>query len=329
MRTLWTIGLLLACPAVEKQEEERDTQGVDVLDLRAEFPDPPAGGFQILTPDLEVPAFSERLYCFFGTWDEPDVGVNHYTVLASNDFLHHGLLKDANEVEGAVPGAFLPCGGDEDGDEETVSARTAPLVQSIRLTLPKGTGNQLSLPEGVAIKLSSGQIWSADVHFINPTDTPILVNAAFNLGLIPAEEVTQWVGSFDHDVGLLELPPGEETTKTFDCPLEAGTDLVTVLAHMHRNGRRYLVELVRESGEVIELLRVEEWKADYRYSSPSKLFGPGQYVVQEGDLLRTHCTWFNSLEETIGFPDEMCTTSGALLGMESPQFCTGTPVESK
>jgi len=325
MRILWTVGLLLACPAAEKQGEDSDTQGVDVLDLRAEYPDPPAGGFQILTPDLEVPAFSESLYCLFGVWDEPDVGVNLFTPLASNDYLHHGLFKDANDVEGAVPGAFLPCGE----DDQSVSARTAPIFNSIRLTLPKGTGNQLNLPDGVAVKLSSGQIWSADVHFINPTDTPILVNAAFNLGLIPAEEVTRWVGSFDHDVGFLELPPEAETTKTFDCPLEAGTDLVSVLAHMHGYGVRYLVELVRESGEVIELLRVGEWEADYRYASPFRMFMPGQHVVQEGDLLRTHCTWLNPLEETVGFPDEMCTTSGALLGMESAQFCTGTPVESK
>jgi len=319
------LGLLAACPAVEQREEAADTQGVDVLDVRADYPDPPTGGVQILTPDLEIPPFTESLYCLFGRWDEPDVGVNLFTPLASNEFLHHALFKDANDVEGAVPGAFLPCGGEED----TVSARTAPIFSSIRLTLPKGTGNQLNLPDGVAVKLSSGQIWSADVHFINPTDTPIMVNAAFNLGLVPAEEVQRWVGSFDHDVGFLELPPGVETTKTFDCPLEAGTDLLTVLAHMHGYGVRYLVELVRESGEIVEVLRVDEWEADYRYASPSRLFMPGHHVVQEGDVLRTHCTWFNSMDETLGFPEEMCTTSGALLGMESAQLCTGTPVESR
>lgn len=70
---------------------------------------------------------------------------------------------------------------------------------------------------------------------------------------------------------------------------------------------------------------------DLRAKCPDSPAGGFQILTPdlEGDLLRTHCTWFNPQEEPLGFPDEMCTTSGALLGMESAQFCTGTPVESK
>ena len=113
----------------------------------------------------------------------------------------------------------------------------------------------------------------------------------------------------------------------FDCPMPEGGELLSVLAHMHSFGESYTVDLIRANGQTQNLLQVDEWEADFRYSAPSKGFEPGQIVIEEGDVLRTTCTWFNSSPNTLSFPDEMCTTSGAILGMEEADFCVGEWVE--
>ena len=317
------LHLGVACQVDGDMESVDSAQVEGVIDLRVDYPDPPEGGLQVLTPDLEIAPYDEKLFCYFGTWDGPDVGITQYIPLHPNEFHHHSLLKDVSELGEVEDGTLLTCGEGE-GDVPTVNS---PLVHAIPMVPPMGLGNTLNLPEGFAVKLPSGQRWSADVHFINPTPTPLRVNVAFNLALIPLEEVQYWVGSFDHDAGFLELPPGEETTVSFDCPLLAGTKLLSVLAHMHGFGERYLIELVRADGETIELLRVDQWDPNYRFAQPSRGFSVFDYPIEEGDQLRTHCTWFNSTDEVLGYPLEMCTTSGALLGMESTQYCTGTLVE--
>ena len=70
----------------------------------------------------------------------------------------------------------------------------APSSTPSSSTSCRGTGT-LSLPEGMAMRLPAGQRWSADVHYINTTEQTVLVNNAFNLGLIPANEVTRWISS--------------------------------------------------------------------------------------------------------------------------------------
>jgi hypothetical protein len=310
-------GVLLACESAEEFEDE------DVIDLRTDYPDPPEGGYQIVTPDFRVEPYEEILDCFFGTWEGPDIGVNQYIPLHPNEFHHHSLVKDASIVIGVEDGDFIPCGA----DDLDVPPTNAPLFHSIPIAPPEGFGNTLNLPEGAAVKLTEGQRWSADVHFINTTDRPILANVAFNLGLVPEEEVQNWVGSFDHDAGGLFLQPGVETTLSFDCPMQADTYLLSVSAHMHGYGRQYRIELVRADGELIELLNVPDWKEEYRYSSPARGFAPDQYLIEAGDQLRTHCTWFNTTDDVLSFPVEMCTSSGALLGMEEAEFCTGVPIE--
>lgn len=293
---------------------------------------PAKGGLQILTPDLEVPPYTESLYCAYGQWDGPEMGVVSYTPLHPNEFHHHSLVKDATLVDNVEPGDFLPCGEeelllDEEGEGAGVMT-TAPLFHAIMQGSAEGDGNRLQLPEGTAIRLPPNQKWSADVHFINTTDKLLKVNVAFNMDLVEADEVEQWISSFDHDSGGLDLPPGEESTVVFDCPLQEGGELLSVLAHMHSFGERYTVELIRASGEVETLLRVDEWESDFRYSAPSRGFEPGQIVIEEGDVLRTHCTWFNSSPNALGFPEEMCTTSGAILGMTEADFCVGDRVET-
>jgi len=314
------LPLLLAPACIEPPYADApaaDTGADDVLDLRAAWPDPPEGGIQIATPDLRLPPGSEVLKCFYGQYDGPDVGVVGVIPLHPYEFHHHSLLQDVPSTDPHVPGDFVDCGTAEGSG----GMPRAPLFNAVALGEPRGDGSWLVLPDGVAMQLRHGQRWSADVHYVNPTDQAVLVNNAFNLQTVPADTVTEWAGSFDHDVGGLAIPPGGAFEASFDCPVATGASVLSLSTHMHSYGERYVVDLVRADGTVENLLRVDDWRAEYRYDPPQRSFQPGEIVMGEGDRLRTTCAWFNSTDHTLSFPTEMCTTSGAATGLTEPVYC--------
>jgi hypothetical protein len=300
-----------------------------VIDLRATYPPPPEGGVQILTPDMEIAPGEEELRCLYQTWTEPDVGVVSYVPLHPWQYHHHSLLKDIDHLNLDVEdGDFLPCFDSKYGvPGEYQDASGAPMFQAYYLSLPQGDGDWLSLPEGFAFRLAQGTQFSADVHYINTTDKTLLVNDAFNLGLIPAEEVETWLSPIELDSGSIYLPPMAETSVRFSCAMPADVGLLSVNPHMHELGSRYLIELVRTDGSVTELLSLGSWAPEYRNSAPNRAFQPGQVALEAGDSIRTTCTWINPHEHTVEVPEEMCTTSGVVSGLPEPYFCDGYPTQ--
>lgn len=299
--------------------------GADVLDLRVDWPDPPPGGVQIRTPTVRLPPASDALKCFYGEWDGPDMGVVSHVPLHPLEFHHHSLLTDVPPSDPRVTGDWVDCGG----PEQSGGMPRAPLFHAVHIGNPLGDGSTVVLPEGMAFRFPAGQRWSADVHYINPTDQTVLADNAFNLGLVPADEVETWIGSFEHDVGGLSIPPGGEYEASFDCPVAAGGSVLSISSHMHGYGQRYVVDVVRAGGEVENVLLVEEWKDEYRFDPPQVHFMPGELIMEEGDMLRTTCAWFNGTDGVLSFPTEMCTTSGVATDLDAPVYCVAGVVADR
>ena len=199
-------------------------------------------------------------------------------------------------------------------------------LQEIQVFFPDGTGDWLSLLPGYAFRIEEDQKIKLDVHFVYPTEDALLANAAVNLELIPEEEVEVWVGGFELDKGGFELPPGERATASFDCPMPAGSSILSLGGHMHSSGEEFRVEWVRGE-EVTPLYEVSDWLPEYRFASPRSQFFPGQVQMEEGDVLRTTCTWMNETNEALAFPDEMCTTFGVATELMSGLICEDGEVE--
>jgi hypothetical protein len=321
--------LLLGCtprPADTGSAAGPDVPDPNVLDLRADFPPPPATGVLYVMDNLEIAPGEHGQFCTYHTWDGPDVGVVSYIPLHAPWYHHHSLIRattDAAEFEAIEDGVVVECpygeegvGGDEQG---------AILYNGVFADAPAGDGDWLNLPEGVAIKLRNGQRFAVDTHYVNTSDKILKINTGFILDMIAEEEVVAWANNFDHDVGTFSLPPGEETTMRFTCPVERDAQILSLIPHMHEHGTEYRIEIVGADGTVTELLHIPEWSGDYRFNPPNFNTGLGGLTLGEGDLLRTTCTWFNPFETPLAFPDEMCTTSGMAIGLEAPTFCDGSP----
>ena len=130
-----------------------------------------------------MPPFEEVFWCYYGTYTGEKVGVNFVQPFTSA-YNHHTFIQAAQEGDPA-DGELVDC-SDYSGME-----KTAPLFDISGNSLT-ADGNYLQLPEGVAITLNSGQRWLIEAHFVNPTAETLLVNVAFNVGVVPEDEVETW-----------------------------------------------------------------------------------------------------------------------------------------
>jgi len=305
MFALITSLVLLGCPGSTTDTSER------TLDLTRAYRDPPEGGLQLVTPDLVIAPYSESFWCYYGTYTGETVGVDFLQPFVSS-YNHHTFIQAAH-ADAPADGTVEEC-PDIGGMDQT-----SPLFEFTGTSLTSD-GNYLPLPEDSAIKFREGQRWVIEAHFINPTPNTLIVNTAFNLGFVPYEQVTNWVGSWQFDIGDLTLPAGEETTLTFDCDFKKEVSLLTLVGHMHENGRRHKVDLVHSEQSQV-LYEVTEWDVEYREFPPLSSWEPGELIIQAEDILSTACTYENVHGEDLQFPQEMCTTKGLAMGLEDAVFC--------
>lgn len=304
--------LALACrPEVEECD---DTGQEDSLDMRVDFP-PPENGVQFVMPDLVLGPYEEKMYCYYDVFEGPTSGILGMLPMYSRYYGHHVFLKGVDEQDETPAGSLVDC---TEGETDNMSEST--FIQAVHNDFPQGDGNWLNLLPGYAFRLEQGQRVKLDVHFINPTDQTLLINAAVNLELTPEDQVDVWVGGFDLNLVEFSLPPAQETSISFDCELPEGSAVLSLGGHMHENGARYLVEHV--SGDSVRpILELNEWDESYRYSPPLRMYWPWEVVMEAGDVIRTTCSWLNLGEQPLSFPDEMCTTFGVATGLNSGFLC--------
>ena len=323
-RIPYLLGLLLAFGAVQgcagngtNPLDDDLPCGGEGLDLTMEFPAIHDNGLSIRTPPLLVPGGTEILYCYYGIYEGDDAGVTSQLMRASTEgALHHAVLKVGSDDD-PPPGTLIDCTSDTIQD-----SAGAPLFESIGDASSKtNNGGLIALPEGFAFKFPQGLRYIADVHYINSQPEPVCINVAWDLNLIPEDEVETFAASYNLDPYSLSIPPGEETTITFDCPWPEDTNLLSIGGHMHFHGDRYEVEHIREETTLDTIYEVDQWLPDYRFDSPVTFFGPEGFPVEAGDSFRTHCTYVNDGNTHLSYPDEMCTTFGVAFPLNEPLRC--------
>jgi len=304
---------LLALSCATTDETER-------IDLRHDWPDPPANGVQYRMPDLEIPPYTDAMYCLFGTYEGEDVGISTVETFQDPDYGHHVILLGTSADVAEYPdGAVVDCSTEDTLDMDDLSP----------LFIPAGAGDEdaelgdMALPEGMAIKYKTGARWILQSHYINPTDTPMVTSDAVNVGFIDAAEVETWVAPFVNNVMDVDLAPQQETTTVMQCTWDREVSLLFLLGHMHEWGTSFSLDWIHAAdGSEERIYEVEDWRVDYRDEPPVTLYETGEMTVLPGDVFRTTCTWFNDTDETMGFPAEMCTSTGLVYPQTVPLMCS-------
>ena len=285
------------------------------IDLRQDYPDPPDGGLQILSPVFEVPPYSEVIYCYFGTYSGPDTGVNFYQVLEPSRFSHHNQLKTTpiSQPDGTLEDCFYL---------NAVMSDFVPIFEAVGIDAQAdATGNWLNFPEGVAMSLPSQTQYILDMHFINTTDKTLIVQSGANLGFVPLDEIDHLAGAAQFDSGPLTIPPGD-FTDSFDCEWKQESTILSISSHMHGLGKTFYIDHIKADGTSNRIYGIDDWDGGVDpYFPEIHSYEPEEFIVEEGDIFRTTCSWNNPTDQDLEFPAEMCTTAVVLYPLTKPISC--------
>lgn len=321
MRALFTpaalvVFFLAGCHRGDTDDSRGD--GLDALDLRREFPAAPENGLQYLSPDLVIPAYTEKEFCTFFTYEGPTMGMD-FQGMYQSEYGHHATLNGTNADPEEYPdGAVMDC---TEPDSLPMTNLDPLFIGGTAVEFSVGDHDaELGLPDGMAVRLPEGQRVILQSHYVNTSPDDILVADAVNVGLVPEDEVETWVGAFVHTNTTFSLPPGESTTITVECTWEDELNLLFLTGHLHEWGSAIKVEHIR--GDVTETVYdVPAWDPLYRDAPPYNVYDEGEYTVQPGDVFRTTCTWFNDLDQALDFPSEMCATAMMAYPSKVPLVC--------
>lgn len=305
------LTLLLACAG----DPKTDDTAAGTTDVRVnDVPEPPSPGLQILGPEVVIPAYTDRMFCVPYTYTGEDVGVHEYDAY-QGQFGHHIIALQFYADPTAWPDGEAKDCTDSQGE---LMSEAEPVI--IAPTFGAGE-NLFTLPDGMAASLKSGTRLLLQSHYLNTSAADILVRDVVNLGFIPKEEVEVWAAPYALTRIDLDLPPGQSSTVDFDCSFERDYNLLMMFGHMHEWGQAFKAESVE--GDALETLyEVPTWTADYRDAPPVTEYGDTPLFMAAGSTIRTTCTWFNDTDAALGFPNEMCATSGMLYPSKVPVICS-------
>jgi len=275
------------------------------------------GWIRFETPPLFIPAGSEKLFCYFTTF-EVTGGIHDAIHRTDSPLLHldHIVGKTAPqyvEVEdeevvdctelGAWWGASAPLYEPGEKDEDLIG---------------------LGLPDGIAFPIAEGQRFLVDSHFINATEEDAWATVWVDLLIIDDADVLSPAGAISFDLGNLRVPPGEHT-EVFDCEWQGDATILSVGPHMHERGASFELDWIAGdgSGDTIKLIDIQEWQRTFEEFPPELDYEPSSLTVRAGDVFRTTCRWNNDSGHDLVFPEEMCTTLGVGYPLPRGASCAG------
>lgn len=306
--------MLLLLAACQVTVDDSGFDGVDeTLDYEIE------GNYHLAPPAIEVAPYTDQAVCWFTTYDGDDVGVVDGVFRQHPDYGHHVIVMRTKALEADYPdGSVFDC----------TEAGSLPMTDMEPFVLPSnivgGGTNRLELPDGMANKLKADTRLLVQSHHINFTGEPILVNDRIDLTLAPVEDIDTWAAPLVHTNTDIAVKPGEDSM-SLECTFEEDLTFLYLLGHMHEWGASFALDHHRLDGTTERIYEIGTWDVLFRDLAPVTYFEPGEFSVKAGESFTTHCDWFNDTDEVLGFPAEMCVSTGIVYPQTVPIICDEAP----
>lgn len=306
MRCVLARGLVLALVASCGNDRAADrpdaaSGGPAITDIRVPIPAPDPRYLDLVTPELVLQPGEERMYCYHQQNDVGDVAVRTLLGLQGRIGAHHIALFTTTDPK--------PAGTLEDCTSPEANAKLSWFVLTVS-----------ELPADHGIRVPQGMHYVLQFHYINATDSPLLVRDVARLERVDPASVKTWVSTLISTKIDLELPPGP-TTKSWDCVMDQDRDLLIACGHMHERGTRFTIDIGPSASELSNIYTVDPWQGWFRDSPPVNYYYDKPIHLAKGSVLRTTCEWMNTGGTPIGFPAEMCTTFAYAAGTQQLLQC--------
>ena len=296
-----TITLTAACDTTGPDEE--------FLDGRVEVPDPPADGkgLQFVQPEFDVPPGKELQTCWVLDWvPEEDVFIKQFLGLQSG-MGHHMVALTAATPQQA--------GSSYDCTELEAMVGLNPLLVPVNAPGELALDEELRMfPDDFMVRVPAGSKIVIQSHYVNISDQPLRIADVARFEFVTASEEEAFTGAsyFTVNHGFINVPAGESNHTTgVTCDIDQHIEMTSLLGHMHDWGTSVIIERER-AGSRETLYEVPEWTVEFRDRAPlNKYTTADPLVFEPGDKVHITCTYNNTTDHALQFPEEMCVVFGS------------------
>jgi hypothetical protein len=291
---------LAACGSSSNPGDPTDDPDAGTLDDAGSLP-PPARGFQIKSPTVDIAPGTEVTYCYyFKTSNATELAIKKWASHMTSGSHHMILYLTTNELKPAGTMTAEQCGfGSGKTPVWTYSAQTADAEAA--LPSDDGHGN----PVGQVIK--AGHFGFLQMHYLNSSDDVIHAHAELNAyAYDEGVQVTQAAPFVTYNTAI-NLAPGSKVTPkpgmvNGSCTVSPDAKFYVVSTHTHKQGVGTFIQdgAINPAGpKVFESTSWEHpgekaWSTAPFYSFASgKLsyqcdyMNPNNYSIQDGDSADT------------------------------------------
>lgn len=304
---------LAACGPIPDTAAPPASAGVRDLTVSLE---PPASGYQVVTTPFEVPPYEEieicTVVCAEPHGDETLGWFDRVETLTSEGSHHMNVMVgsmsflDAFAGDGASAAALNLEEGQYPCSDIAYMESLFPVFPSQR------THQEITLPDGVAAPLIVPALMVFSHHYVNPTEDPLVINAAINFHTVPTEAVEEVASLVFDSIDSIEVPAETNLTVSRTCVMERDVDVALVSTHTHQWGE--CATLNHYNGEDVSS---DPFFVNRLWETPPILhFAPGDYSLSTGEGVHYACHYSNLSGQTVindGTADgEMCVFAGVI-----------------
>jgi hypothetical protein len=279
--------------------------------------DPPKRGFQLQSPDIDVPMGTEITYCWY--FRTPNVEMlsikrwqSHMTAGS-----HHMIMFMTGNTDVKPPGTVSSqaCGGAGAGGSAPIWTYAAQNPDA-DLALPTDDGGGKPLGQEIA----ANQAGFLQMHYLNATDNPIKVHVTLNAEAYEASVAytkTAAYVTYNPDIMIPKDAVGVVASQT--CPTPSGAKFWMMSTHAHKQAVK--TEVLDQSDTVF-------MSTDWEHPGAARFDAP-TFRTFASDKLTYRCTYNNTSGHDIVDGDsaatnEMCMASGYYFPATGPKFCYGS-----
>ena len=267
---------------------------------------PPAGALQVVTPIVKAfPAGGNVEYCYFSK----QILTEETAFKAGQGFQakggHHAVVYWTTQVQ---PEQMRPCTEDDMVTFHVLSGGGGEA----------GNGIVNNLPAGGAFHVPAGAQLVVNLHLLNSGDHAVDGQAAVNL--FYGEKSLTPLTSFYVSGTSFTIAPRETKTYSASCVAKTTIKVTRLLGHMHEWGVRNTITITDATGD--HLIYDKPGSGDFSYNPPFLDYPADKpLVINPGDKVTASCTWTNTRDTALSFPDEMCAAFGYVVGTDPESGC--------
>jgi hypothetical protein len=278
-------------------------------------PPPPEGYTRFITPQhLQVNPGDNENFC---EWVAPPFDTDQ-DIVSSMGYQtvtgHHLSLYGTTNTSEPI-GTSRPCTSDD--------MLTIQFVGSVG---GEGvTTDVTKLPPGTAFRLPKGKALMANTHYLNATGMTVQAQSVIDVKFVDASSSITPLGAFTlHADGFTIPNNGSPFSYEATCVAQQDFPIVMACNHMHDHGVSMLTEFISPAGVHTTIAQDVMWSPDQGFNPKwTRWDTSAPLVVHQGDTVHTVCTWQNSSDHPMAFPEEMCDGATYWLNGVDAIYCRG------